>query len=447
MNKSKIIRLTIISILLFIVGYSTPMFIYGYIYGKGFMATLRNIPQRGILTNIASSGNLEVYPTYKKVMTDLKNNYYQNIDETKVTYSGIHGMLLAFDDPYTYFMEPERYAAMKEENEGNFSGIGAVLQNNKLGQVVVKEIMPDAPAGRAGIRAGDIIIKVDDFSCDKQDLEDVVKKIRGEINTNVTLQILRDNNSTPIKIDVTRARINDITVTAKMLDDGIGYIRLHQFNQIADSEVDKAITNLEKEGLKAIVLDLRGNPGGLLDKAIDISSRFVKDGIAVIIKEKGNKRTNLYVNKQVQNHKTYTVVVLVNGYSASASEIVSGAIKDNEVGTILGETTFGKGLVQSIVPIFDGSAISITTAKYLTPDEIDINKKGIEPDYFVKEPEHIEIGDIATDIQLKSAIDVIKVKLNEKPISSLDELKRSSDANKEEYHKEIIAKKKAENKE
>ena len=445
MKKPSILKIILISIIAFLVGYTTPVFLIASTSQQNFFATLRNMPQRGIFSSLLKSETLKTYSTYEQVLNNLKENYHKSIDVTKVTYSGISGMLQSFDDPYTYFLEPERYKTMREENEGNFSGIGAVLQTDKLGQVVIREIMKDTPAGKSGLKAGDIIIKVNGESAENQDLNDVVKKIRGAIGTNVILSIIRDGQN-PFDVTVTRAKINDITVTAKMADDknGIGYVRLHQFNQIADDEVNNAINELASQGMKAVILDLRNNPGGLLEQAIDVSSEFIKKGLVVIIQEKGGKRQHIPVNPTVQNHEIFPIIVLVNGYSASASEIVSGAIKDNKAGIIMGSTTYGKGLVQSVVPLFDGSAVSITTAKYLTPNDIDINKKGIEPDYFVKESEDFDPYNPSTDAQLNAAIEVMKVKLGISPDSKLASISKESEKLKNEYHKELEKKKKSE---
>lgn len=445
MKKNIVLKIIVICLFAFIVGYVTPVFLVASTSRQNFFATLRNIPQRGFLADFTKSDNLNAYSTYEQVMKDLDENYYKPVDQTKVTYSGIGGMLLAFEDPYTYFMEPDRYKNMKEENEGNFSGIGAVLQTNKQGQVTIREIMKSSPAGKAGLKVGDIIIKVNGDNAENQDINDVVKKIRGEMGTDVTLTILRSEEK-PFDVTVTRDRIVDITVTTKMADekDGIGYVRLHQFNQIADAEVNKALNELASGGMKGVILDLRGNPGGLLDQAVNVASEFVKKGAVVIIQNKGGIRTNLNVNNSVQNHEIFPVVVLVNGYSASASEIVSGAIKDHNAGTIMGSTTFGKGLVQSVVPLLDGSAVSITTAKYLTPNDIDINKKGIEPDYFVKELENYDPYEPSTDVQLTAAIEVMKVKLGILPESTLTALAKESDKLKDEYHAELKKKEKTE---
>ncbi len=445
-----IIKYVFCCIIVFCLGIAAPILLYAHVAtgknlldtGRELTSVLRNIPQKGEISGASASSGLKAADTYSAVMKDLENSYYKKIDPVKVTYSGISGMLTTCEDPFTYFIEPEAYKTMREETKGNFSGIGAVLKKNELGETKIHEIMEGAPAESAGLKAGDIILKVDDFDCTNKDLEEVVKHIRGEIGTRVTLTVSRKGEKKDPVITVTRAVIQETTVTSRMLtekdgfrkSDGIGYIRLHQFNQKADHEIDKAWSQLEKDGMKALVLDLRGNPGGLLTMAISVSSRFVPKGNVVIIREKGGERIDVPVESSAHNHPFIPVAVLVNGMSASASEIVSGAIKDNKAGTIVGTVTFGKGLVQSVVPIMtDGSACSITTAKYYTPADIDINKKGIEPDLYVEEGENFDPDDFKTDKQLAAGVEVLRVKLGKRKEASLKELYSRSEKLLEEH--------------
>ena len=389
----------ILFIIIFILGYNTPNFIYGA-SRDGLTATLRNIPQRGFLADITSNGDLKLMPTYDKVIDAIEEDYYKNADKLKVTYSGIHGMLLAFNDPFSNFYEPEDYKKMKEDNEGNFSGVGAVLQMTEEGKILVHEVIKDAPADKSGIKQGDIVIAVDGKPTAGRDLEDVVKDIRGPEGTKVKLTVERKGAENHLTLEVIRAIVHTINTTHKMLDNNIGYIKMNQFNQNTDDEINEALTDLERQDMKGLIFDLRGNPGGLLEMAVNTCSRFVNKGIVVIIQYRGGIKQNLMVKGEKHNHKQYPLVILVNSNSASASEIVSGCVKDHGAGTIVGTETFGKGLVQSLVPLYDGSAISITTAKYFTPNSIDIHKKGIEPDYFVEQNENYDPDDDSTDTQL-----------------------------------------------
>jgi carboxyl-terminal processing protease len=327
-------------------------------------------------------------------------------------------MLKGLDDRFTRFLDPEDYKKMREDNEGNFVGIGAQLATNKQRQVYIKEPLPDSPAIKSGVKAGDVIVKVDDKAIAGMDIDEVVKKIRGEEGTKVKLTLLRSKAPKPVDITIVR-RVVPLQIVVSRMQDGknkIGYIRLWQFNEQSDVQLEQAMAKLEKQQMKGLIFDLRGNPGGLLQVAVDIGSRFIENGPVVIIQERGGQKSYLNVEESQHRHKRVPLVVLVDGRSASASEIVAGAIKDDQVGTLVGMTTYGKGRVQTIMPLADGSAVAITTAKYLTPKGIDIHKKGIKPDVVVDVPEEgFDPTDPAKDPKLKKALDVMRTKLGIAP--------------------------------
>jgi carboxyl-terminal processing protease len=267
---------------------------------------------------------------------------------------------------------------------------------------------------KAGVKALDVIIKVDNKPIAGLDIDEVVNKIRGEEGTKVKLTLLRPKVKKPVEITIVRKVVPLQIVVSRMQDDKnkLGYIRLWQFNEQSDAQMDLALDALEKKQMKGLILDLRGNPGGLLQVAVDIGSRFLNDGPVVIIQERGGQKSYLNVEESQHRHKRVPLVVLVDGHSASASEIVAGAIKDDKVGTLVGTTTYGKGRVQTIMPLSDGSAVAITTAKYLTPSGTDIHKVGIKPDVVVNVPEEgFDPTDPAKDPQLKKAVEVLKQKL------------------------------------
>lgn len=420
---------------------------------KQWIASLQLLPQRleqigGTEDNSSGTKPLPLIDTYSAVMERLKADYNGPVDERKATYAAIRGMLHALGDPFTRFLDPDEYKKMREENEGNFQGIGAQLDTNRKGEVYIKEPLPDTPADRADVRKNDVITAVDDKPIKGMDIQDVVKLIRGQQGTKVKLTLMRPGQTKPLTKIITRDTVQFQMVRHRMLDDKskIGYIRLYQFNEQSDIQFDKALTALEKDRVKGLVLDLRGNPGGLLQVAVDIGSRFIESGPVVIIQERGGQKNPLYVEEDKHNHKRYPLVVLVDKSSASASEIVSGAIKDDGVGTLVGTTTFGKGRVQTIMPLQDGSAVAITTAKYLTPKGTDIHKKGIDPDVVVEQPDidtllekmgiketdDLDLSDPKFDVQLTQAVDVLKVKMGLLPKSVLEKMQKTARAAKSE---------------
>ncbi|BDI31969.1 peptidase S41 [Capsulimonas corticalis] len=327
------------------------------------------------------------YQTYADVLTTLRANYYgKDIDPTQMTYNGIRGMMGSLKDRYTRFMDPKAYQDMVDDNHGEFVGIGALLGTNKAEQIYVVRVLQGGPALRYKVMAGDIILKVDGKSTLKMKDTAVVKLIRGAAGTKVTLTLLRKDAPQPVVITMPRETVQQEVVQHSIIDpvNKIGYISLSVFNEESDVQIDKALLDLQGQGVKGLILDLRENPGGLLDIAQRVASRFVPSGPIVWIKDRTGPMQSLDVIPSLhKNHMHYPLVVLVNGDSASASEIVSGAIKDTGSGTLVGEKTFGKGLVQTIMGLRDGSAVAITTQHYYTAMKHDINHKGIEPNITV----------------------------------------------------------------
>ncbi len=395
-----------------------------------FRTVIGLVPQRlseAVMT--AAHGQSEDYTpsqTYADVLTTLKAGYYgKDIDPTQMTYNGIRGMMGAVHDRYTRFMDPKAYKALEDDNQGDFVGIGALLGTNKAQQIYVVRPLPGGPAIKAKIMAGDIILKVDGKSTLKLKDTDVVDLIRGEPNTKVTLTLLR--NAHPLVISMMRAHVQQEVVRHTMIDPvrKIGYISLSVFNEESDVQVGKALTDLEGQGMRGLVFDLRENPGGLLDIAREIASRFVPSGPIVWIKDKSEtsetmEHLDVDTSQQI-NHKRFPLAVLVNGDSASAAEIVSGAIKDTGSGVLVGEKTFGKGLVQTIMGLPDGSAVAITTQHYYTAHKNDINHKGIVPNFPVTIPDddlrqdavfrrdHPDaLYDLQYDTQLQTALAQVK---------------------------------------
>jgi carboxyl-terminal processing protease len=369
------------------------------------------------LFNLRPSGSgreLDPAATYSKVLNTVRDRYVGDVpSDTKMTYSAIHGMLKTLDDPYTRFLDRVEYTQLKEENQGEFEGIGAQLAGSptKDGYVQIVKPLPNGPAARAGIIRGDLITHIDGKSVVGMTVDQAVKLIRGRANTVVRLTIKRLSENKSREFAITRAPVEFEVVDYSMKAGDIGYVSLAQFNEMADDKMKLAIQDLDRKGMKGLILDLRGNPGGLLEESIDIVSRFVPGNKgAVIIVESGGERDTRKTDGSKYLGGRWPLVVLVNRTSASASEIVSGAIKDNKAGVILGTTTFGKGLVQTVVPLDGGSACMITTAKYLTPSGKDINRSrdqrgGVEPDVMVDVTEEEWIKH--KDPQLQKAIELL----------------------------------------
>ena len=427
-----VLLITLLLVVAFVIGFEAPdVRAYGLNLSK-LRASIELMPQRlqsiGGQSPDPSTRTLPLIDTYSAVMEQLKANYYgtKAVNERELTYDAIRGTLHSLGDPFTRFMDPDSYKKMREENEGNFTGIGAELAVNKSNEVFVREPLPKTPAIRAGIKVNDVILAVNGKSIKGMDILDVVKLIRGPIDSKVKLTLRRPGQPKPFDKVIVRELVEFLMVTSKMVDEKakIGYLRLRQFNEKSDEQMDKELTSLEKQHIKGLVLDLRSNPGGLLMVAVDIGSRFLESGPVVIIQERGGQRNPYDVEEDKHDHKRYPLAVLVDKNSASASEIVSGAIKDDGIGTLVGVTTFGKGRVQTILPLPDGSAVAITTAKYLTPKGTDIHKKGIAPDIEVEAAEDFDITDPKTDNQLAAGIDVVKVKLGLLPKSTLDKYQK-----------------------
>lgn len=365
------------------------------------------------------------YQLYSDVLETLKTNYYgPEIDTTQMTYNAVRGMMGSLHDRYTRFMDPTAYKDMMDDNQGEFVGIGALLGTNKDNQVYVVRVLPNGPARRYKVMSGDIIVNVDQHSTLKMPDYDVVKLIRGEPNTKVTLTVLRRGSPHPVVMIIPRELVQQEVVQYAMIDPAnkIGYISLSVFNEESDNQVSAALDDLEAHGMRSLVFDLRENPGGLLEIAQRIASRFVPDGPIVWIKDRTDPIESLNVISSLHNYRYhFPLVVLVNGDSASASEIVSGAIKDSGTGILVGERTFGKGLVQTIMALPDGSAVAITTQHYYTAKMHDINHKGIEPNITVDYTPDDErkmyaylqdhpdaFYDLPYDRQLQRALDVLK---------------------------------------
>jgi carboxyl-terminal processing protease len=366
------------------------------------------------VNGVVAQGQLErELETYLQVLDIIRHDYVEkDLDNKKLVYGSIRGLLSALDDPYTRFVEPEPFKEMKIRMSGTYSGIGIYI-GIKNDQLTVISPIDGTPADEAKLKAGDKIMSINGKTTEHMALEEAVSLIRGPEGTKVKLGILRQGWKEPRDYEIVRAKIKIKPLERKTLDSNIAYIKLNTFESLAAArEFEKALRQVrEAEGL---IVDLRGNGGGLLQNAIDIGSMFIDHGIIVQTVDREGRREQIESTGRVLWRKP--TVVLINEASASASEILAGALRDNNVATLVGTKSFGKASVQNVRRLNDGSALLVTIAKYLTPSGEDINKKGIMPDVEVlvptaeaeAEPLPEELEEEKEDIQLEKAIEVMK---------------------------------------
>jgi carboxyl-terminal processing protease len=322
--------------------------------------------------------------TFNEVFDMVRKNYVDDVDSTKLIQGAINGMIKSLD-PHSSFMTPDLYKELEVETQGQFGGIGIEIMIIKDVLTVVSPI-EDTPAFNAGLKSGDQIIKIDGKSTKDITIMEAVKKLRGPKDSKVTVTIIRENMATPKDITLTRAIIQVKSVKVKKLEDNIGYVRIAAFQERTSDDLRKALKDLGEKlnPMKGLVLDLRNDPGGLLTQAIEVSDVFLKSGVIVSTRGRVKSMETKAVAKSNGDKITCPMVVLVNEGTASAAEIVAGALQDNNRALIVGAQTFGKASVQTVIPLEDGSALKLTTARYYTPKGRSIQAEGIIPDIIVK---------------------------------------------------------------
>ncbi len=334
-----------------------------------------------------SDNGYDEIAVFARALQMIRQDY---VDEDKVsyhdlTYSALRGMLADLD-PHSQFMEPDDFGGMQEDTKGSFGGLGVVV-SMRDGKLTVVTPMEDTPGFEAGLMPGDRIVKIDGESTERMDLEDAIGLLRGEIGDPVTLTIYRPVTNDVKEVTIKRAvikvaSVKDAEILPKSMtgDRKIGYVRITQFNEPTAEDLSGKLDKLEKEGMEALVLDLRFNPGGLLNSAVDVCAEFLPPNQLVVYTEgRTASQRREYRTRSSGKARKYPLAVLVNGGSASGSEIVAGCLKDLNRAIIVGETTFGKGSVQSVMPLQDGSALRLTTAKYYTPSKNVIHEHGVSP--------------------------------------------------------------------
>ena len=335
------------------------------------------------------ASDYESIELFTDVLSMVKKSYVEEVDTKKLIHGAINGMLASLD-PHSSFMAPDTYKEMKIETKGAFGGLGIEI-TVKEGVLMVISPIEDTPAFRAGIKAGDTILKIDEKFTKDMTTVDAVKRMRGIKGTKVTLTIMRDGFEKPKDFPLVRDTIQVKSVKFKTLDNGYGYIRIAQFQEKTDDDLIRALKALREENggnLRGLLLDLRNDPGGLLDQAVKVSEHFVDEGKLIVYTEGREKESKMkFSSRATTKEPHYPIVILINSGSASASEIVAGALQDHKRAVVMGTQSFGKGSVQTIIPLSDDSGLRLTTARYFTPNGRSIQAKGITPDIVVEQKE------------------------------------------------------------
>ncbi len=379
----------------------------------------------------AADGDRELYKQvelFSDAVTIVQSDYIKEVEPKKLVYGALEGMLSSLDG-YSQFMDPESVRELEVETKGEFGGLGLEI-GIRDGILTVIAPLDGTPAEKAGLKSGDKIVRIDGESTRDIKLMDAVEKLRGKPRTKVELTILREGEEKLLHFVVERSIIKLESISAARVIEGkVGYVRLTEFQENTPQQLEAKLKELKKCGMQALILDLRNNPGGLLDVSFEVAEKFLpKDAVVVSLESRRPEQNKVYKSRGKKNFLDFPMVVMVDGGSASASEIVAGALQDNRRAIILGAKTFGKGSVQTVISLKDGSAVRLTTAGYHTPNGRSINDKGIIPDVKVdfkpelkKKPEEKEDDifdkveekpkaeeEIYCDNQLQAAVDVLR---------------------------------------
>lgn len=406
------------SVLYFLIG--ILVFAGGYFVGvKGYKVQIENAKKINVVRELPPDKSKVDFSLFWKVWDTLATRYFDKskINQKSLVYGAISGMVSAVGDPYTVFLPPNDNKVVNEDLSGSFEGIGIEI-GFRGNQLTVVSPLPDSPAEKAGIKAGDFIVGIKDEEKEVDrgtvgiSLPDAVKIIRGSAGTKVTLLLTRDGENAQIVVTVERARLNVPSVTLNYVgkESNIAHLRIIKFGGSTLAEWDKKVSEIYlNKNIKSIVLDLRNNPGGYLEGAVDIAGEFLKTGSVGVIEEDSNGVKTEFKTQRIGKLTQVPLVILVNGGSASASEILAGALRDNKRAKVVGEKTFGKGSIQEPMDFDGGSGIHITIAKWLTPSGVWVDEKGLTPDIEIKLDENSKI-----DNQLEEAIKLLEEIQNSK---------------------------------
>ena len=382
-------------------------FLKGALCGALAMLLVAGLVSCGLKVN---NGNSDITSKTEDKISELQNliekHYMGDVKEKNLEDGVYKGYINGLNDPYSVYYNKKETKELYESTGGEYSGIGAVMsQNTETGVITLVQIYKESPAEKAGLKENDILYKVEGKEVTGKDLSKVVSKVKGEKGTTVELTVLRGEDAKEVTVTATRDTVQAQTIEYKMMDDKIGYIRVSEFDTVTYDQYKEALDDLEKQGMTGLVVDLRNNPGGSLSTVCDMLDLMLPKGLIVYTEDKNGKKTKM---KSDEEHQfTKPLAVLVNGNSASASEIFAGAIQDYGKGTIIGTQTYGKGIVQTVKPLTDGSAIKFTIAKYFTPKGQDIHGKGVTPDMVVEYDTDADV-----DTQLDAAIKNVEAQIN-----------------------------------
>ncbi len=359
--------------------------------------------------------NLDNVEKFNKIKNILESKYYESVDENKLLEGAISGMAYSLEDPYTVYFSKEQMAKFMEASEGSYVGIGVLITVDKDGLLTIVEPFEDSPAKEVGMIKGDKILKVDDKDVTAiRDENLIIKMIKGVENTKVKITVFRPSEGKSIDFNITRKKINVVNISSEVLSDNIGYIKIKMFDNDIAKNFEEHLKQLQNKGIKGLIIDVRGNPGGDYYEVVKIVDRLIPEGLIVYTEDKNKKRDE---KKSDAKELNLPMSLLVNGNSASASEILAGALKDHNKATLVGTRTFGKGVVQAVLPLEDGSGLKVTIARYFTPSGVCIQGIGIQPNEEVKLDEkyqNVSISEIPReeDSQLNRAIEIIKEQIS-----------------------------------
>lgn len=392
-----------------LLGSIITIFVLCIIVGAVMLTGVINVSY-GTSMNATSEGDVVEMISKKaeRILKIMDAYYLEDYDKEAMAEGMLAGMLAAVGDPYTGYYDAESFANLMESSEGVYYGIGVVVQQNvQTGEVLVVNPYEDCPGAEAGMRPGDIIYKVADVEVTGMDLDEVVSMIKGAEGTTVQISVLHEGDKELTELTVERRQIEVHTVEHEMMDNNIGYVQITQFDSVTTEQFVAAMDDLKAKGMESLIIDLRDNPGGSLETTIDMLDTLLPKGTYTYLVDKYGNREN-YKGTHAASYD-YPTVVLVNENSASASELFSGAMHDYNKATIVGTTTFGKGIVQQIFSLKDGTGMKVTMAKYYTPNGVCIHKTGIEPDVVVEldEGEYPSTIEYEDDEQWQKAVEIL----------------------------------------